>query len=285
MLNSNLYFLNFPQLNAIKIGKADDVENRYQSLKSYWGDADLNNSYYVSLPSDEVYKYERSLHILFSKFNKKIDKGDGWTEFFEIDILEDVINFFAKSTDYEVYKGIVLQQKMKVLEKKKKFKKDKLKQANNEMFLTLENIVSKLFKLTKLLIFIKKYEDRIIFQYDLVDGEYFLRMKLNANLTEKQFENLVNKIWNLFSYRYRSHKSIGGFNLSTWSTTDFAQKTFQMVITNPLDLDKGRNMPIVFREMWVEMVQPVLSKLPQKSKGCIEDIPIYFPSWYKENPL
>lgn len=285
MLNSNLYFLNFPQVNAIKIGKADDIENRYQSLRRCWGNADLNNSYCVSLPSGEVYKYEKSLHILFSKFNKKVGKGDGATEFFEIDILKDIIHFFNNSTDYNIKKGVVFKEKLTVFEKKRNFKKDKLKHTNNEMFLTFENTVKKLFKLTKLLIFIKKYEERMIFQYDLVNGEYFLRMKLNENLTEKQFENLIKKIWDLLSYGYRSHTSIGGFNLSTWNTSSFDEKTFQMVITNPLDLEKGRHIPIAFREIWIEMVQPILSKLPKKSKGSIEDIPIYFPSWYKKNPL
>lgn len=34
METSNLYFIHFPKMSALKIGKADDIEGRYNNLKN-----------------------------------------------------------------------------------------------------------------------------------------------------------------------------------------------------------------------------------------------------------
>ena len=81
---SYIYALYFDKLNAVKIGKADDLESRLSELVSVWGKIKKGRAHKV----DDIFvlKYEKELHNSFSKFKKKLPQGDGYTEFFEPNI-------------------------------------------------------------------------------------------------------------------------------------------------------------------------------------------------------
>ena len=81
---SYIYAIHFKKINAIKIGKADDLEHRLSELVSVWGEIKKARAHQV----DDIFvlKYEKELHNSFSKFKKKLPQGDGYTEFFEPDI-------------------------------------------------------------------------------------------------------------------------------------------------------------------------------------------------------
>ncbi|HFT6957226.1 TPA: GIY-YIG nuclease family protein [Proteus mirabilis] len=86
---SNVYILIYPHLNAIKVGKADNLFNRIQQL-NHWGKPDLNISYMVEINKENVYKLEGALHLVLYPFKKIMDKKDGYTEFFDIEALDEV---------------------------------------------------------------------------------------------------------------------------------------------------------------------------------------------------
>ena len=66
---SYIYALYFDKLNAVKIGKADDLESRLSELVSVWGKIKKGRAHKV----DDIFvlKYEKELHNSFSKFKKK----------------------------------------------------------------------------------------------------------------------------------------------------------------------------------------------------------------------
>jgi hypothetical protein len=95
-----IYLLIYPKLNAFKIGKADNVFNRADSIKTYWGKPDYKNSFFLKTSKEVVFKLERGLHLLVDQFAMNYKSGDGKTEFFKIDAIDDVIeyvNIFIKS--------------------------------------------------------------------------------------------------------------------------------------------------------------------------------------------
>ncbi len=53
---SFLYLLLFPAKKMMKVGKANNIYNRIQSLKRVWGDVDYAHSYRIALPQSEVFK-------------------------------------------------------------------------------------------------------------------------------------------------------------------------------------------------------------------------------------
>lgn len=117
---SFLYILAFPEMNAIKIGKANDIANRYSQLKGCWGDADLKNSYSIKLESSDVFVIEKALHTVFKKWHiKDLPNRDGYTEFFEKGCLKQVVDFVKSmitsslcdgETVAKIKKGIVIKK-------------------------------------------------------------------------------------------------------------------------------------------------------------------------------
>ena len=108
---TNLYILAYPKLSAFKVGKANDVFARTETLNKFWGKPDYNSSYYIEVEDNLVYKLEKGLHYLLSAFNKKYDEGDGKTEFFDVKAFDDAINYlkiFVQSNNIktEIIKGV-----------------------------------------------------------------------------------------------------------------------------------------------------------------------------------
>ena len=92
MLNQNsyIYLLVSEENNIFKIGKADNIINRYETLKSKWGDFNLSNSYQIKCNENNIFKIEKTLHYIFKDFNIMPDyQYDGYTEWFDMKCYKD----------------------------------------------------------------------------------------------------------------------------------------------------------------------------------------------------
>ncbi|WP_325892861.1 GIY-YIG nuclease family protein [Grimontia sp. NTOU-MAR1] len=71
MKKTNLYILIFDDFDAIKIGKADDISNRVNTLKKWWGEPDYAESYALEIDIDKVFLLEKVLHSILKEFFKR----------------------------------------------------------------------------------------------------------------------------------------------------------------------------------------------------------------------
>jgi len=109
---TNLYLMVFQEKKVFKIGKADDIENRMDQLRKYWGSPDFNSSYSVEISTDSVFKLEKALHLMLSDYSEHIGTGDGQTEFFSISALVLVLDYIKLYLSHSVgilKKGVVLR--------------------------------------------------------------------------------------------------------------------------------------------------------------------------------
>lgn len=110
---THLYILVFPMRGIIKIGKADRVHERIQTLKRWWGEPDYESSYHLSAPADVIFRLEKSLHFLLFQYSVNFEEGDGRTELFSRDALDTAlkhIDLFCSSgaVTESLVKGILL---------------------------------------------------------------------------------------------------------------------------------------------------------------------------------
>lgn len=85
---SNIYILHFPEQKAIKIGKADNLQERLSDLVKIWGPIDNKCAYAIPVDPLIVINYEKQIHEKFSKFKLTMPYGDGYQEFFKTDVLK-----------------------------------------------------------------------------------------------------------------------------------------------------------------------------------------------------
>lgn len=109
-MNSYVYLL-VTNNNLFKIGKADDIDNRYNTLKNLY-DFNLLESYTIEITKKEVFKLEKTLHFLFSDYRvKNLPKQDGYSEFFKLDCLNNLLNILKSLKNFKdlsIVKGIQL---------------------------------------------------------------------------------------------------------------------------------------------------------------------------------
>ncbi|MFT6908278.1 MAG: hypothetical protein ACJAS1_004975 [Oleiphilaceae bacterium] len=189
---TNIYLLIYPKLNAFKIGKADNVFQRADSIKKWWGKPDYKNSFYLKIPKDIVFKLERGLHLLVDQFAMDYDNGDGKTEFFNIKAITDVIeyiNIFIKSNKLtsSLEKGVAIPIVKTPLKPKTNYDRDFVIHRNKtkDIIECLNRSVKNMeavFRVTNILI---KYRKRI--KVDFSTDEYsetltIYRRKILANI-------------------------------------------------------------------------------------------------------
>ena len=56
---TNVYLLIYPKLKAFKVGKADNVFNRADNIKKWWGEPDYVNSLSLEINNELVFKLEK----------------------------------------------------------------------------------------------------------------------------------------------------------------------------------------------------------------------------------
>lgn len=114
-MKSSIYILIENNNKIFKIGKANNVLVRYEQLNKHYS-FNLEKSYEITTTQKEVLEIEKILHLMFSSFNiKDLPSADGYTEFFDICCLDDVLIFlneFKTRKNVEIKKGIFLEKRI-----------------------------------------------------------------------------------------------------------------------------------------------------------------------------
>lgn len=87
---SYIYALYFPKQNAVKIGKADNLKTRLSQLVATWGPISTSKARAWSVEDTFVLGAERDLHQQFEAYHKDMPEGDGYSEFFDPCIWEQL---------------------------------------------------------------------------------------------------------------------------------------------------------------------------------------------------
>lgn len=173
-MSSYLYLL-VEKNNMFKIGKANDIENRYLQLSKEY-EFDLINSYKIVVDKKDVFKIEKHLHFLFSEFQiLNLDKKkDGYTEFFSMNCFNSVIEELSRLSFFKkinMTKGIKININKKVkcfFREQKKTKEELIKEEEikfkklSKKYIRLKNIISKKN-------YIQMIKDEIIVNIDYLD--------------------------------------------------------------------------------------------------------------------
>lgn len=85
---SYIYAVYFPKQKAVKIGKADDLKTRLSQLVATWGHISKARAWNVE--DIFVLGAEKDLHRRFETYRKDMPEGDGYSEFFEPDVWEQL---------------------------------------------------------------------------------------------------------------------------------------------------------------------------------------------------
>jgi len=90
---SFVYLLLSLDNKKFKIGKSDNVYNRYNTLRKNWGEFDLEKSWQIKCKKKQVHSVEKILHFIFDKWNIKLtEQLDGYTEWFDVACMDEVID-------------------------------------------------------------------------------------------------------------------------------------------------------------------------------------------------
>lgn len=92
-MNDKSYIYIIKIENKIKIWKANILINRLWKLDKIWWKIEWRDSYTIEIDKDDVFKFEQLLHFVFKKYNiDDLDKKDWYTEWFDLCIINDVID-------------------------------------------------------------------------------------------------------------------------------------------------------------------------------------------------
>lgn len=194
---TNIYLLIYPNLKAFKIGKADNIFDRVNSMKKWWGEPDYVNSFSLAISSGLVFKLERGLHLLLEQFSMGFNCGDGKTEFFSLDAFNYAIehlNTFIKSNQLDSFlvKGIKkpdiamprdTSKNRDYIFSRHNLGKKRLIGSLNDTFKRMETVL----RVNNLLI---KYRTSIRFSLSFNNGLYSLTLYDRKFLADILFENL-----------------------------------------------------------------------------------------------
>lgn len=265
---SNLYILVFPEKKVIKIGKANSIQGRINQLQKIWGSVDYKSSYSIEIEKKNVFKLENSLQFMLSRYSVKFEEGDGKTEFFSMDAIEQALEhirlyLLPTGNPEALKKGIqksIIEKKnnpQKPPDHPSKIFSDKTTECINSMDSCTANL-KKLFILIKILL---RYQYRIPFQYDVEDDTICFRIRYN---NRSQFK-LIDSVFSLFQFYMKD--SFGSVSWKICSANFVDGDIFQY----NLNFKKDDHPYMTYINT---LIRDALYKLPQKSKAVIDNIPI-----------
>ncbi|WP_298770093.1 GIY-YIG nuclease family protein [uncultured Shewanella sp.] len=197
---TNIYLLIYPKLKAFKVGKADNVFNRADSIKKWWGEPDYANSFSLVISSESVFKLEKSLHLLLEQFSMNYSEGDGKTEFFSVDAFNDAIeyiNVFIKSNKLTsaLMKGV---DKLNIttgrnISRNRDYIFTKHNVGNKRVIGSLNYSIKNMERVLRVNNLLIKYRKRIKFELTLENETYSLTLYNRKFLAGVLFENLRTK--------------------------------------------------------------------------------------------
>ncbi|MCU6667803.1 GIY-YIG nuclease family protein [Enterobacteriaceae bacterium H4N4] len=263
---SFLYLLLFPAKKMMKVGKANNIYNRVQSLRRFWGEVDYEHSYRIALPQSEVFKLEKMLHFLLAKYQTGIDAGDGYTELFYIEALEPAI----KHIHYVIEHDVINAQLQQGIEKPQisagksaAHRHRKMKKQSDAMISNLIRVTEQFSRINRLLLILLFKQHRLRYQYDIEENTVLFRIADNRT---DQGETL--KIMRMFSFFIEDFRYTGGTNYCSGACNKgtITQYTVQLIST---DHDAH---PLV--AYLASQSERLFNKLPSRSSLLTEDLPI-----------
>ncbi len=93
---SYLYFLVDIQHSAFKVGVSSNPFKRSLSIPE---EIDIEKSLQFSCKRTEVYRIEKTIHFLFDAYRSEKSRGDGFTEWFSMEVFEEIRHFVLSNQD------------------------------------------------------------------------------------------------------------------------------------------------------------------------------------------
>lgn len=148
---SMVYILKSKNDQMFKIGKSSDIKQRLSTLQKEY-EFDLENSWTIEVPQKEVFKLENLLHFSFEKARiDDLPKASGYTEFFNISSLDDVLSFVNMISKYKsinINKGICYL-KNNSMQLKGEAWKEYLEVCKNKKIVESQRVLERFFRLIK----------------------------------------------------------------------------------------------------------------------------------------
>lgn len=272
---SHVYVLVYPKLKAYKIGKANDVNNRINSLSKHWGDVDYQESYTITVPQSEVFNVEKSLQNLLFEHKLLFKYGDGKNEFFKLDSLNVALSFiklFNENTSQcKLQKGVV----------KPAVKSDagnithlngydlKRRKFHNRFAKTkvsLNDFTIKLNHMVRAFDTLFKFPTKIQYQFEITDHSINFRL----------INNWYARFWTDFVYKYCS-LDIVDFKNSLYTSlitkTYTRNETIQFSMTLNDDVFNDGNTTLLLT-YFIQTINAAIKYLPPRSPTLNDDIPV-----------
>jgi len=263
---SFLYLLLFPAKKMMKVGKANNIYNRIQSLKRFWGDVDYAHSYPIALPQSEVFKLEKMLHFLLAKYQTGIDAGDGYTELFSIEALEPAI----KHIHYVIEHGVINAQLLQGIEKPQlrpgksaAHRHGKMKKRSDALISNVVRVTEQFSRINRLLLILLFKQQRLRYQYD-IEGNTIL-FRIADNRTNQRD---IHKIMHMFSFFIEDFRYMGGTN---YCSGVFGEGTITQYNVELISADPDAHPLVAYLASQTERL---FNKLPSRLSLLMEDLPI-----------
>lgn len=268
---SFLYLLVLPSHGLIKIGKADDIYSRGQTLRRYWGEADYESSYEVSANRETVFRLERSLHFLLSGHAVDFIEGDGRTEIFSLPALQHAIKYvemFSETGGVQIAlkKGVKTPDKIAAHGKRPKPHK-KLSERASSTFEDTQEILKRFHTINRLLIILMRRQYRVPYQYDY-EGERII-FRVDAQFMR---ESELRKLPMLFSF---SLEGFYGFQFRHCCSMTVSEGIAQFELTPPSEGEQTHSASLeVLLKFMFKQSEAIFKKLPRRSPALKHDLPV-----------
>ena len=257
-----LYLLVFSCQNAFKIGKANDLHVRIDSLRRSWGEVDYDSSYFIEVEKHSIFTLEKALHLLLENRSMRFNDGDGKTEFFELDALPIALGYLNlylsdKYNDVGLLtKGVKKINQERRSQKRKHNKYKRLKSDLVNSYHKLNNCNLVYFKIRRLILFLYCRRHIIPYEYEIVNDVLFFRTtKIEAFEMES-----VDYIMDLFVFRM---ECLSASFCTAKSDGEVVQYTIRLI-----DLDN--NAYLIYMR---DKLKSALNILPARSPAVITKIP------------
>lgn len=267
---THLYILVFPKRRIIKIGKANEIHERIQSLKRWWGEADYEASYHLSAPPDLIFRLEKSLHFLLSKYSVNFDEGDGRTELFSHDALDTAlkhIDLFCSSgaVAEPLKKGILLPPPPVVTSIRRQENYIKYKKKNSSLVASTTRVVEKFGYINRLLIILLRKQTRLAYQYDVIDGYVYFRLRLPNSQAKVEHDTVMQ----MFSFNVDDFNGWRGINCCS---VTYADGILQYRVRLLSAGEHGSQDSMLY--YFSQQSEFLLARLPNRSSAAKEEIPM-----------
>ncbi|NOS88937.1 MAG: GIY-YIG nuclease family protein [Methylococcaceae bacterium] len=267
---TNLYLLIFPERRVVKIGKADDIHNRIQTLRRWWGEADYGASYHLSATQDVIFKLEKSLHFLLSQYAVPFSEGDGRSELFSVAALEIAlkhIDLYCSSASEvsQVKKGIPIPLPISSPPRRRNKNTVLLRKAR-AMAQGVTQIAEQFLRIDRLLIVLFRKQARIAYQYDIVGHYVYFRLRM-PDVMRSNIDS--DSIMSYFSFDIEDFSGRCGINsCSVTGVGDVVQ--FRIRLPSAEDISPWRELLSYFSCQ----SELLLKKIPQRSSAATSPIPL-----------